>query len=168
MSKYTKAILKEAVSKCTSVMGVLRYLGLRESGGMHSYIKTQIDRHSIATPHFTGQAWNKGKVSNARKGASEILVKRTRKERAHLLRRALLELGRPYECGVCKQGSLWNGKKLVLEVDHIDGNSHDHRPENLRFICPNCHSQTKTYAGRNKKCPNGGTARHTRLRSERE
>jgi RNA polymerase subunit RPABC4/transcription elongation factor Spt4 len=43
----------------------------------------------------------------------------------------------------------WNGKVLTLQVDHINGVNDDHRLENLRFLCPNCHSQTPTYAGSN-------------------
>lgn len=43
----------------------------------------------------------------------------------------------------------WAGRTIRLQLDHINGNSHDCRPWNLRFVCPNCHSQTPTYAGRN-------------------
>jgi len=50
------------------------------------------------------------------------------------------------ECGVAE----WNGKQLNIQLDHINGNSHDHRLENLRMLCPNCHSQTETYSGKNK------------------
>ena len=50
------------------------------------------------------------------------------------------------ECNV----SEWNEKKLVMQLDHIDGNSRNHRLNNLRMLCPNCHSQTDTYCGKNK------------------
>jgi hypothetical protein len=45
---------------------------------------------------------------------------------------------------------VWNNKKLVLHIEHINGISNDNRIENLCFLCPNCHSQTDTYGGRNK------------------
>jgi predicted nucleic acid-binding Zn ribbon protein len=49
-------------------------------------------------------------------------------------------------CGI----SEWNGKSLSLEVDHIDGIHTNNSPDNLRIICPNCHSQTDTYKAKNK------------------
>jgi hypothetical protein len=55
------------------------------------------------------------------------------------------------ECSVCEINE-WNSKPISLHLDHINGISTDHRLENLRFICPNCHSQTDTYCGKNKKC----------------
>ena len=45
----------------------------------------------------------------------------------------------------------WNSKPLSLQLDHINGVNNDHRLENLQFLCPNCHSQTPTFAGRNRK-----------------
>lgn len=53
-----------------------------------------------------------------------------------------------YKCNTCGI-SEWNQKPLVLALDHINGNNRDYRFENLRFLCPNCHSQTDTYCGKN-------------------
>lgn len=64
--------------------------------------------------------------------------------------RLLLENILEYKCDVCKI-SEWNNVKITLQLDHKNGINNDHRLENLRLLCPNCHSQTETYAGKNKK-----------------
>ena len=71
------------------------------------------------------------------------------------LRRALIYL-RGNRCQVCGIED-WNGKPMVFEVEHIDGNSENNHHDNVCLICPNCHSQTATYKGANK-----GNGRHTR------
>jgi len=55
----------------------------------------------------------------------------------------------PYKCKICGI-SEWNDKFIILELDHINGDNRDNRIENLRFLCPNCHSQTDTWRGRGK------------------
>jgi 5-methylcytosine-specific restriction endonuclease McrA len=56
-----------------------------------------------------------------------------------------------YECAECGNKGLYNGKVLDLQMDHINGIKKDQEFSNLRFLCPNCHSQTETYAGGNRK-----------------
>ena len=150
--KYTKENLQEAVNKSKSMADVIRHFGLKPSGGSNGWLKTLTKRYDIDTSHFVGKAHNKGKVSNKRKNAKEILVKTGKMQHGWKLRRALLEIGRKYECDECLLWpDEWNNKPLNLVVDHINGDNTDHRPINLRFLCPNCHSQTDTYAGKNNK-----------------
>lgn len=54
-------------------------------------------------------------------------------------------------CAICNEKNIWNGKPLVLQLDHIDGNNMNNERENLRMICPNCHSQTDTFTSKNIK-----------------
>ena len=65
--------------------------------------------------------------------------------RDYIRRHDILEL----KCVECSIGKEWNSKPIVLEIDHINGHSDDNRIENLRMLCPNCHSQTVTYRRRN-------------------
>ncbi len=69
----------------------------------------------------------------------------TMKLKTRLLRSNLLE-NKCVECGITE----WNSKPITLQLDHINGQSTDHRFENLRLLCPNCHSQTDTWCGKNK------------------
>ena len=64
------------------------------------------------------------------------------------LKSILKTAGRPYECDMCGI-SEWHGNKLSLDLDHIDGDTFNNDLNNLRFLCPNCHSQTPTYGVRN-------------------
>lgn len=65
------------------------------------------------------------------------------------IKRRLVEAGIPSQCAICGLIPEWNGMHLVLQLDHIDGNHNNNYLENLRLICPNCHSQTPTFTGRN-------------------
>lgn len=71
--------------------------------------------------------------------------------RHHLKRQLISRSLVPYRCAECNIGGLWNNKPLSLQIDHINGISNDNRLCNLRFICPNCHTQTDTYAGKNSR-----------------
>ncbi len=68
--------------------------------------------------------------------------------RSVLRRRIIKENLLDYKCAICGI-SEWNNKKISLEIDHINGINNDNRIENLRFLCPNCHSQTSTYGSKN-------------------
>jgi 5-methylcytosine-specific restriction endonuclease McrA len=55
-----------------------------------------------------------------------------------------------YKCQICENDGNWMNKKLCLQIDHIDGNCENNKPDNLRFLCPNCHTQTETWGIKNK------------------
>ena len=132
------------VVSSTSIAECLRKLGLKPGGGTHYRIKKRVEKLGLDTSHFRGLKASCGQKSNANKVPwPEILVLREGgcRQKAHRLRRALLESGRSYECEKCGIDE-WCGEPLRLQVDHINENFCDDRAKNLRFLCPNCHSQT--------------------------
>ena len=145
MPKYTDEQILAASDEAESIMGVLRILGIRETGGSHQHIKRRMSRLGIdvvALAH-AGTRSNTGKAfPKIRRTAASILVKRAsgRRQYAHLLRRAMIESGVLHECVGCCIGPRWRGKPLALEVDHKNSDWLDDRLENLQFLCPNCHS----------------------------
>jgi 5-methylcytosine-specific restriction endonuclease McrA len=143
-------MLRPVVAASLSYAEVLRRLNLKQTGGSQSNIKRLVQKYGISTDHFLGKARNQGdEHCGPRKAtADEIFVLRdplASPEKAYKLRRAMIETGIPFCCALCGIDAVWNGRPLMLTVDHVNGNRYDNRRENLRFLCPNCHSQTPTF-----------------------
>lgn len=144
--KYTKESLEPIVKSSVSIVEVLRKLNIADNGGNRTTIKKFIKLYNLSSSHFTGRRHLLGKHSPNRKTWKEILVN-NKKEHSHVLRRALIESGRDYICEICKAEPFWKNKELRLQVDHINGIKKDNTSQNLRFLCPNCHSQTSNFCG---------------------
>jgi 5-methylcytosine-specific restriction endonuclease McrA len=154
--KYSRALLEPIVKDCTSTSEVMRRLGLALSGGTNSYLKRLFKKLNIDTSHFLGQASNRGKTDPKKITFQDVLVYdrlNGRRENVYRLKRALLESGVPEQCSECGLPPEWNGKSIVLQIDHKDGNGVNNSPYNVRFLCPNCHSQTETFGTRNRPPP---------------
>ena len=139
--------LAAAVRESTSFSEVGRRLGYRTSGGIHRFLRTHIARLGLDTSHFAGQSWAKGKsfAGQRRQPLSEILVKNSTYMSTGGLRRRLIAEGlNAARCEMCGIDA-WHGKRLPLELDHINGHHTDNRLENLRILCPNCHAVTETW-----------------------
>jgi hypothetical protein len=143
--KYTKEFLEPLVKEANSVRDLLRKINVTDSGGSHKLISKRIKEFEINTNHFKGGP----RVPHNKLSSDDILVE-DRTPYHKQLKRALIEIGRLYECGECSQESIWNNKELTLQIDHIDGNNRNQLKENLRFLCPNCHTQTKNWGFKNK------------------
>jgi hypothetical protein len=143
--------LAAAVAGARSMAGVLRALGLPDTGAARTRVRRGLEAHELSTAHFTGQAHRRGTVDPTRKPAGEILRRRapgSPRVKTAVLRRALDDLGVPRVCTACGTGDTWQGRRLVLEIDHVNGDRLDNRRENLRYLCPSCHSQTGGFARR--------------------
>ncbi|MCX4484925.1 HNH endonuclease [Streptomyces anulatus] len=144
-----RTALVEAVAEARSLTGVLRTLGLGDNSTARARVKRDIERYGLSMAHFTGQGHGRGTRSPDRKSATEILRRLdagASRTKTTQLRRALDDIGVPHVCAKCGTGDIWRGRRLVLEIDHIDGDRLDNRRENLRYLCPSCHSQTQTFS----------------------
>ena len=151
---YTDEEFIEAVANNKSWRQVLFSLGLREGGGTYTHIKNLAKKLNLSTEHMTGKGWNSGDryVNPHKRPLSDILVEDSTYTSAYHLKHRLWREGLLEEkCDACGIGNEWQGRKLALQLDHISGVRQDNRIENLRILCPNCHSQTNTFAGKNKR-----------------
>jgi hypothetical protein len=150
---YTKEILEVAVSQSLNFTQVCKALGKFPRGATYQLIKNRILDYGININHFLGQATHTGLRHTGKCKTSDpnIVLVDGYKYRAKTskLRRSLITIGVIYECVICHINT-WNGLPLVLHIDHIDGDWSNCKRDNLRFLCPNCHSQTETYSGKNK------------------
>jgi hypothetical protein len=141
-----------AVKNSKSISEVLRKLSLGLFGGNYKTFKRTVERLKLDINHFTGKGHLKGKNHNWNKKylTADLLVENNFYCSYNLKKRLICEGYLQNVCAVCNIFT-WQGKILSLHLDHINGINTDNRLSNLRLLCPNCHSLTETYAGKNKK-----------------
>ena len=145
--------LKNAVKDSFSYRQVLKKLGLREAGGNYEQVKKYIKEYKLNVSHFKGMAWNKGLkgIGKPRIPLELILVKNSSFQSFKLKKRLFAAGLKPQYCENCGWAERTKDGYLPLELDHINGDRHDNRLENLRILCPNCHSLTAHHRGRLRK-----------------
>ena len=145
-----KEEIQEKVNGCNSMCDVLAAFGYkRTSGSMAAVMKQIIEEYNIDISHF--KPYYRG-LSRPKYTLEEVLVPNSSYTNIERLKIRILKAGLlQYECENCGNQGEWNGKPLTLQLDHKNGDHSDHSLENLRFLCPNCHSQTETFSGKNAK-----------------
>ena len=150
--KWTDEQFIEAVKSSLSYAQVMVKLGLRPVGSNYNTVKRRIKEVNLDYSHMTGQVWNQGDRFRIIKPAiplEEILVEHSTYTNSSSLRlRLLKEKIKEYKCECCNKTE-WLGKPIKLELHHINGVKDDLRLENLQILCPNCHSYTDNYRGKN-------------------
>lgn len=151
--KWTDKMLINAVKDSRSIRQVIQKLGLIPAGGNYVQIQSAILREKLDTQHFTGKGWSVGMYHPRRtpQALKELLVENSTFQ-SFKLKKRLFEKGvKKIECEECGWKEISIDGRIPLELDHINGVRTDNRIENLRILCPNCHSLKPTHRGRNKK-----------------
>ena len=155
--KYTKELLTTVVKESRSVRDLMLKLGLRACGGNYKIMSARLNRMDIDISHFSGAGWRKGmKGSYLKIDLSKVLSKDSKYStgspyQSFKVKKLLYDNGlKKKECESCGITE-WLGGLIVFELHHIDGNSFNNELENLQILCPNCHSITENFRGKNIK-----------------
>ena len=125
---------------------VLSKLGYSTVNGHNNRtLKSRLSYYNISTDHFIYKAskrdWTDEEIFCENSKVSQHKLRKTFKEKDII----------PYQCCICGLAPFWNGRELVLTLDHANGKHKDNRFENLRWVCPNCDRQLDTFGYKNKK-----------------
>ncbi|MGH7158056.1 MAG: HNH endonuclease signature motif containing protein [Candidatus Saccharimonadales bacterium] len=150
---WTDEQLVEAVKASRSYRNVIKLLGLIPAGGNYAQVQFHIEALNLDTSHFTGMGWNRGTTYHTTtRPALESLLTLDSRVQSFKLKKRLLEEGiKLPKCELCDWAERSLDGRIPVELDHINGDHYDNRLENLRILCPNCHSLQPTHRGRNKK-----------------
>ncbi len=151
--KWSEEQLRKAAKESYSVRQVIFKIGLFPAGGNYVQVQKYLSQLKINTSHFKGKGWNKGLKGTGKPHIplEDILVKESTYQ-SYKLKKRLFSLGlKSRQCEICNWAQIADDGRLPLELDHINGDRADNRLENLRILCPNCHSLQSTHRAKNRK-----------------
>ncbi len=149
--KLPKSKLQRVVSKSDTLAKILKHFGLVNKGGNCRTLKNRLNADNIDYSHIPlGRDSNRNRPKGGKQyPLKEILVRNSFYiNRVSLRKRLLDEKLLVEQCYNCGLGPEWDGEPLRLQLHHVNGDGRDHRISNIRLLCPNCHSQTDSFAGR--------------------
>lgn len=162
--KWNESQLRRAVHESKSVTEVIKRLGMAVSGSNAHNISRNIKKFGMETSHFDSLYWHKRNgIATSKMSNEDIFVKGGTTSRNFIRKRIIKDNLLEYKCSKCNINE-WLGEELILHLDHINGDRYDNRLENLRWLCPNCHTQTSTWGQKKKgrKCVDcGGPISHS-------
>ncbi len=136
---------------------VIKQLGLVPAGGNYEHVGRIIKEMSIDISHFTGSRWNVGvrrKQTSYGTPINDLLIAKSDFQSYKLKKRLFSSGLKVAACELCGWAKMAEDGRIPVELDHINGDHRDNRFENLRILCPNCHSLQATHRGKNKKLKN--------------
>jgi hypothetical protein len=149
---YEKEFIQKVVNDSVSYKEVLIKMGLRAAGGNYKILKKYINLYGLSISHFESpEEVSKRNLFKDKISLDEILVENSTYSRTSLKTRLYDDKILERKCSLCGQDENWNGMKISLILDHINGIYNDNRIENLRIVCPNCNAGLDTHAGKNNR-----------------
>ncbi len=150
--KWSNERLTIIVKESFSLRQVIKKLGLVPAGGNYLHVQRIIKELDLNTSHFLGKGWSSGiKLQFKPRISIESILTENNNYQSYKLKNRLFDLGvKKQKCELCGWEQKSKDGRIPVELDHINGNHLDHRLENLRILCPNCHSLQSTHRGINK------------------
>ena len=142
---------KTLVASKNTLSDILREFGIEPKGGNIKTVKQRLVSDQIDFSHIPiGWGSNKNRSFGGLPppALDQVMIECSTYSRSSLKKRLIKNKIIPYVCERCGLAPEWQGQFLSLVLDHKNGVSNDHRKENLRFLCPNCNSQTETFCGK--------------------